>query len=83
MSTIGNKWREDGVVDTCNKDQIVTASNRLRNIDLQTFKKDEIPFEAEFNLQMKRDDYVNVSWNSETQKVLFGYLFCFKTHFLS
>ena len=63
MSPIGSKWREDAVVDTCNKDQIVTTSNRLRNIDLQIFTKEEIPFEAKFELRMKRDDYVNVSLN--------------------
>lgn len=61
MSTVGESWREDGIVDTCKKDQVVTASNRLRNINLQTFTKDEIPFEEKFNLKMKRDDYINVS----------------------
>ena len=60
MSAIGRKWREDAVVDTCGKDQIVTSSDTLREIDLQTFTKEEIPFEAGFKIKMERDDYVNV-----------------------
>ena len=61
MSTIGKQWRGDALVDTCKSSQIVTRSSKLRDIDLQTFGKDEIPFEAEFNLRMKRDDYINVN----------------------
>ena len=61
MSTIGKSWRDDAIVDTCSKDQVVTESVQLRDINLQTFTKDDIPFVAEFSLKMKRDDYVNVS----------------------
>ena len=63
MSVIGDKWREDAAVEMCSIEQIVTTSNKLRNINLQTFTKAEIPFEAEFNLLMNQDDYVNVSWD--------------------
>ena len=63
MSTIGKSWRDDAIVDTCSKDQVVTESVQLRDINLQTFTKDNIPFVAEFSLKMKRDDYVNVSQN--------------------
>ena len=63
MSTIGKSWRDDAIVDTCSKDQVVTESVQLRDINLQTFTKDDIPFVAEFSLEMKRDDYVNVSQN--------------------
>ena len=63
MSTIGKSWRDDAIVDTCSKDQVVTESVQLRDINLQTFTKDDIPFVAEFSLKMKRDDYVNVSQN--------------------
>ena len=63
MSTIGKSWRDDAIVDTCSKDQVVTESFQLRNINLQTFTKEDIPFVAEFSFKMKRDDYVNVSQN--------------------
>ena len=63
MSTLGKSWRDDAIVDTCSKDQVVTESVQLRDINLQTFTKDDIPFVAEFSLKMKRDDYVNVSQN--------------------
>ena len=64
MSTLGKSWRDDAIVDTCSKDQVVTESVQLRDINLQTFTKEDIPFVAEFSLKMKRDDYVNVSMNS-------------------
>ena len=60
MSAIGRKWREDAVVDTCGKDQIVASSDTLREIDLKTFKTEGIPFKAGFKIKMERDDYVNV-----------------------
>ena len=63
MSTIGKSWRDDAIVDTCSKDQVVTEFVQLRDINLQTFTKEDIPFVAEFSLKMKRDDYVNVSQN--------------------
>ena len=63
MSTIGKSWRDDAIVDTCSKDQVVAESFQLRDINLQTFTKEDIPFVAEFSLKMKRDDYVNVSLN--------------------
>ena len=44
MSTIGKSWRDDAIVDTCSKDQVVTESVQLRDINLQTFTKEDIPF---------------------------------------
>lgn len=59
MSSVGKSWRDRALVATISKERVVTASNMLRDIDLQTFTKDEIPFEAKFNLKMKTDNYVN------------------------
>ena len=61
MSSIGSTWKDDAVVDTCKKNQVVTETQQLREIYLQIFTKEEIPFEEKFSLKMKRDDYVNVS----------------------
>ena len=61
MSSIGSTWKDDAVVDTCKKDQVVTDTKQIRQIYLQIFTKEEIPFEEQFSLKMKRDDYVNVS----------------------
>ena len=74
MSTIGKSWRDDAIVDTCSKDQVVTESFQLRDINLQTFTKEDIPFVAEFSLKMKRDDYVNVSLNRIEHLILLFYL---------
>ena len=60
MSSIGSTWKDDAVVDTCKKDQVVTDTQQIRKIYLQIFTKEEIPFEEQFSLNMKRDDYVNV-----------------------
>ena len=61
MSSIGSTWKDDAVVDTCKKNQVVTETQQIREIYLQIFTKEEIPFEEKFSLKMKRDDYVNVS----------------------
>merc|ERR1719270_400774 len=59
MSAIGSTWKDDAVVDSCKKNQVVTETQQLREIYLQIFEKEEIPFEEKFSLKMKRDDYVN------------------------
>jgi protein arginine N-methyltransferase 1 len=41
--------------------QVVTNSCLLREIDLQTCTVADIPFEAPFNLQIKKNDYVQVN----------------------
>ena len=77
MERIGKAWRDDAVVDTCDKGSIVTTANRIRDIDLQTLKTEEIPFEAEFNIKMKSDDYVNVSRISSHSPLLTSnYMYC-------
>ncbi len=40
--------------------QVVTNTCLLREIDLQTCTVEDIPFEARFQLQVKRNDYVQV-----------------------
>ena len=61
MSSIGSSWKDDAIVDTCKKTQVVTETQQIREIYLQIFEKEDIPFEEKFSLKMKRDDYVNVS----------------------
>jgi hypothetical protein len=33
----------------------------VREIDIQTIKKEDIPFEAPFQLEVRRNDYIQVS----------------------
>ena len=39
---------------------MVTNNCLIREIDIQTIKKEEIPFEAPFRLQIRRNDYIHV-----------------------
>ena len=39
---------------------MVTNNCLIREIDIQTIKKEEIPFEAPFRLQIRRNDYIQV-----------------------
>ncbi len=43
------------------RNQIVTNSCMVREIDIQTIKKEDIPFEAPFQLEVRRNDYIQVS----------------------
>jgi protein arginine N-methyltransferase 1 len=45
------------------RNQIVTNSCMVREIDIQTIKKEDIPFEAPFQLEVRRNDYIQVSQN--------------------
>merc|ERR1712096_595412 len=44
-----------GVVD---RNQVVTNNCLIKEIDIQTIKKEDIPFESPFHLQIRRNDYV-------------------------
>ena len=39
----------------------MTNSCMVREIDIQTIKKEDIPFEAPFQLEVRRNDYIQVS----------------------
>ena len=39
---------------------MVTNNCLIREIDIQTIKKEEIPFQAPFRLQIRRNDYIQV-----------------------
>ncbi len=51
---------QEPLVDVVDRNQVVANSCLLKEIDIQTCTKDDIPFEAQFNLQIKRNDYVQV-----------------------
>ena len=52
MSSIGSSWKDDAIVDTCKKTQVVTETQQIREIYLQIFEKEDIPFEEKFSLKM-------------------------------
>ena len=41
--------------------QVVTNSCLIKEIDIQTCTKDDIPFTSPFHLQIKRNDYMQVN----------------------
>jgi protein arginine N-methyltransferase 1 len=58
MSCIKHVALQEPLVDVVDRNQVVTNSCLLREIDLQTCTVADIPFEAPFNLQIKKNDYV-------------------------
>jgi hypothetical protein len=50
------------------RNQIVTNSCMVREIDIQTIKKEDIPFEAPFQLEVRRNDYIQVSIKGTGQR---------------
>merc|ERR1712002_115649 len=57
MSAIGKVAVSEPLVDVVDRNQVVADSCLLKEIDIQTCTKDDIPFESPFNLQIKRNDY--------------------------
>merc|ERR1711993_199019 len=57
MSCIKKVALQEPLVDVVDRNQVVTNSCLLKEIDIQTCTKDDIPFESPFNLQIKRNDY--------------------------
>ena len=49
-------------------DQVVSNACLLKEIDIQTVTKDDIPFSSPFTVTMKRNDYVQVRVMSVTVK---------------
>ena len=42
------------------RNQVVTNACLLKEIDIQTMKKEDIPFDAPFSITVKRNDYIQV-----------------------
>ena len=61
MSCIKNYQFGEPLVETVEKHSVVTNNCLLKEFDIQTGKKEDIPFESPFHLQIKRNDYVHVS----------------------
>jgi protein arginine N-methyltransferase 1 len=58
MSSIRKVALTEPIVDVVDRNQVVTNSCLIKEIDIQTMKKEDIPFEAPFHLQIKRNDYI-------------------------
>jgi len=58
MSCIRKVALSEPLVDVVDRNQVVTNSCLLKEIDIQTCTKDDIPFESPFHLQVKRNDYI-------------------------
>ena len=61
MSCIKEVALQEPLVDVVDRNQVVANSCLIKEIDIQTCTKDDIAFESRFNLQIKRNDYVQVS----------------------
>merc|ERR1711953_1524884 len=58
ISAIRKVALTEPLVDVVDRNQVVTGNCLVKEIDIQTLKKEEIPFEAPFHLQIRRNDYV-------------------------
>merc|ERR1712165_27126 len=58
MSCIRSVALQEPLVDVVDRNQVVANSCLLKEIDIQTCTKDDIPFVAPFSLKIKRNDYV-------------------------
>merc|ERR1712173_156647 len=58
MSAIRKVALTEPLVDVVDRNQVVTNNCLIKEIDIQTIKKEEIPFESPFHLQIRRNDYV-------------------------
>merc|ERR1712042_170687 len=58
MSAIRKVALTEPLVDSVDHKCVVTNNCLLKEIDIQTVKKEEIPFESPFHLQIRRNDYV-------------------------
>ena len=61
MSAIRKVALTEPLVDVVDRNQVVTNNCLIKEIDIQTIKKEDIPFESPFHLQIRRNDYVQVS----------------------
>merc|ERR1719362_383332 len=57
MSSIRKVAVSEPLVDSVDHKCLVTNNCLIKEIDIQTVKKEDIPFESPFNIQIKRNDY--------------------------
>jgi len=58
MSCIRKVALSEPLVDVVDRNQLTSNNCLLKEVDLQTCMKEDIPFESPFHLQLKRNDYV-------------------------
>jgi protein arginine N-methyltransferase 1 len=58
MSCIRSVALQEPLVDVVDRNQVVSNACLLKEIDIQTCTKDDIPFNSPFSLTIKRNDYV-------------------------
>jgi len=58
MSAIRKVALTEPLVDTVDRNQVVTNSCLVKEIDIQTCTKEDVNFESPFYLQIKRNDYI-------------------------
>merc|ERR1719318_1931603 len=56
MSAIRKVALTEPLVDVVDRNQVVTNNCLIKEIYIQTIKKDDIPFESPFHLQIRRND---------------------------
>merc|ERR1711890_211069 len=87
MSCIRKVALTEPLVDTVDCNQVVTNSCLIKEIDIQTCTKEDIPFTSPFHLQIKRNDYMqalvtyfNIEFTNWKQTVFYldDYLTCKK-----
>jgi len=59
MSSIKKTALTEPLVDTVNPNQVVSNSCLIKEIDIQTCSKEDIPFSSPFQLQIRRNDYMH------------------------
>jgi protein arginine N-methyltransferase 1 len=57
MSCIKELALLEPLVDTCDPEQVISDSCSILDIDLYTVTKEELDFESDFKLNVRRDDY--------------------------
>jgi len=58
MSAIRKVAITEPLVDVVDRNQVVTSSCLLKEIDIQTMKKEDIPFESPFHIKAAKNDYI-------------------------
>merc|ERR1712106_667252 len=58
MSAIRKVALTEPLVDVVDRHTVVTNNCLVKEIDIQTVKKEDIPFESPFHLQIRRNDYI-------------------------
>jgi len=59
MTSIKKNALNEPLVDSVDANQVVTNSCLIKEIDIQTCTKEDIPFSSPYNLQVRRNDYMH------------------------